>query len=132
MTWVLAQAGNRASKTRPYLQWWVNESEQDVRSSALQNLHYSASLIDLLLITCWAVGPSRAVFQPDLLLIGVSCVITRRCFEGGPPATASIVFLNSRATYFRSPAVAQMQEDPRIQGGRAGGPAAPSNSRCVV
>ena len=42
MTWGQAQAGNRASKTRPYLQWWVNKSEQDVRSSALQNLHHSA------------------------------------------------------------------------------------------
>ena len=56
MTWVLAQAGNRASKTRPYLQWWVNESEQDVRSSALQNLHYSASLIYLLLIALLGRG----------------------------------------------------------------------------
>ena len=41
MTRKLAQAGNRASKTGPYLQWWVNKSEQDAVTSALQNLHHS-------------------------------------------------------------------------------------------
>jgi hypothetical protein len=29
MTWGLAQAGNRASKTKRYLQWWENKPEQN-------------------------------------------------------------------------------------------------------
>ena len=45
MTWELAQAGNRASKTRHYLQWWVNKSEQDAATSALQNLYHSTYLL---------------------------------------------------------------------------------------
>ena len=47
MTWGQAQAGNRASKTRPYLQWWVNNSEQDAATSALQNLHHYTRIIVL-------------------------------------------------------------------------------------
>jgi len=41
MNWGTAQAGNRASKTSRYLQWWENNPEQDAVSSALQNLHNS-------------------------------------------------------------------------------------------
>ena len=41
MTWGLAQAGDRASKTRCYLQWRENKPEQDAVASALQNLHNS-------------------------------------------------------------------------------------------
>ena len=39
MTWALVQAGNRASKTRHYLQWWESKPEQDAVTSMLQNLH---------------------------------------------------------------------------------------------
>jgi len=39
MTWALVQAGNRASKTRRYLQWWENKPEQDAVTSELQNSH---------------------------------------------------------------------------------------------
>ena len=45
MTWGLAQAGNRASKTRRYLQWWDSEPEQDVMTSVLQNVHNSTLFI---------------------------------------------------------------------------------------
>lgn len=41
MTWESVQAGNRASKTRRYLQWWEHKLEQDAVASALQNLHHS-------------------------------------------------------------------------------------------
>jgi hypothetical protein len=37
-TWGTAQAGNRAGKTRHYLQWWESKPEQDVETSGLQNL----------------------------------------------------------------------------------------------
>ena len=37
MSWVSAQAGNRASKTRHYLQWWDSNSEQDAMTSASQH-----------------------------------------------------------------------------------------------
>ena len=41
MTWGSAQAGDRASKTRRYLQWRGHKPEQDAVASALQNLHNS-------------------------------------------------------------------------------------------
>ena len=47
MTWGQAQAGNRTSKSSPYLQWWVNSSEQDAATSALQNLHHYTRIIVL-------------------------------------------------------------------------------------
>ena len=50
MTWGLAQAGNRASKTGRYLQWWDSEPEQNVMTSELQNLHNSILFRSLSLI----------------------------------------------------------------------------------
>ena len=41
MTWAPAQAGNRASKTRPYLRWWDSKSEQDVVTSTTQHMGHS-------------------------------------------------------------------------------------------
>ena len=45
MTWGSAQAGDRASKTRRYLQWRGHKPEQDAVASALQNLHNSACFV---------------------------------------------------------------------------------------
>jgi hypothetical protein len=42
MTWGLAQAGNRASKTGRYLQWWENRPEWDAMTSAVRNSRNSA------------------------------------------------------------------------------------------
>ena len=56
MTCGQAQAGNRASKTRPYLQWWVNSSEQDAATSALQNLHHYTRIILLYWVRLAADG----------------------------------------------------------------------------
>ena len=49
MTWAPAQAGNRASKTRPYLRWWDSKSEQDVVTSATQHIGHSTFYYSLLL-----------------------------------------------------------------------------------
>ena len=38
MTWETAQAGNRASKTGRYLQWWESVAEQGVVSSVLPTI----------------------------------------------------------------------------------------------
>ena len=45
MTWAPAQAGNRASKTRPYLRWWDSKSEQDVVTSTTQHMGHSTFLL---------------------------------------------------------------------------------------
>jgi hypothetical protein len=37
MTWGLAQAGNRASKTGRYLQWWENKPEWRAMTSDVCN-----------------------------------------------------------------------------------------------
>ena len=42
MTWELVQAGNRASKTRRYLQWWENKQEQDAVDLCVYRTHMTA------------------------------------------------------------------------------------------
>ena len=46
-SWGSAQAGNRASKTGRYLQWWDSVAEQSAVASAEQNLHHSTLSIFL-------------------------------------------------------------------------------------
>ena len=58
MTRGLAQAGNRASKTGRYLQWWENKSEWRATSSAARNSHNSARVFVRLPLT-GAIGPLR-------------------------------------------------------------------------
>ena len=41
MIWALAQAGNRASKTGHYLQWWDTGSEWHAVTSSAQKVHHS-------------------------------------------------------------------------------------------
>ena len=45
MTWEQAQAGNRASQTVRYLQWWENRSEWDAVTSAMDKWHNSTLII---------------------------------------------------------------------------------------
>ena len=47
MTWGLAQAGNRASKTGRYLQWWENRPEWDAMTSAVRNSRHSTRFLFL-------------------------------------------------------------------------------------
>ena len=42
MTWELVQAGNRASKTGRYLQWWENKQEQDAVNLCACRTHTTA------------------------------------------------------------------------------------------
>ena len=48
MTWGLAQAGNRASKTGRYLQWWENRPEWGAMTSAVRNSRNSAHFSSVL------------------------------------------------------------------------------------
>ena len=51
MTWGPAQAGNRASKTGRYLQWWDNEPEYNaVISAGCKVHHYIFSLLSLIAV----------------------------------------------------------------------------------
>ena len=45
MSWGTAQAGDRASQTGHYGQWWDRDAEQLVETSGRYNLHHSSFLL---------------------------------------------------------------------------------------
>ena len=60
MTWGLAQAGNRASKTGRYLQWWENRPEWGAMTSAVRNSRNSAHFIIRILANHFAEQASSS------------------------------------------------------------------------
>ena len=92
MTRETAQAGNRASKTGHYLQWWVNKSEQDAAISALQNLHHSAHFCLLLCSLCSSLYTTPLDVQSDGVVQAKTTMYEFRRLKAGDVSEAEVRF----------------------------------------
>ena len=89
MSWGTAQAGDRASQTGHYGQWWDRDAEQHTDASGRYNLHHSSFSSSSLGGPCHGMDSAIllvAARNPSISAAACSKIFARQSLGGNPAA----------------------------------------------